>query len=325
MTTTTTRRGFTLIEVMVAITIMGAIMLALYTVLYGMLDTRDQLEHEAKAARLGPEILDVVEADLRRAWVMNILDDKVFKGESRILGGEHADGIAFLSTVDSITSYRVDDRDEASDLCETGYQLRVNPELTDVLELWRRQSLHVDDEPLEGGTYERLHDRVVSFKLRYYDRIDRYAEPYEQWDASELHRLPAMVELILELEVVPRTIELPSHLSRTRHYRRMVTMLPDSELAMRIHPLPPTFQYAGGGSSGGGQGPGSEDDEGNPDDPDNPEGPGGPDGPGGSEGGGGSGDPFGGGGGGGGTGGNTGGEPFDLGAAIEAALGGGGG
>ena len=266
-TTPAARAGLTLVEVMVAITIMGAIMLSLYTVLYGMIDTRDQLEHEAKAARLGPEILDVIENDLRRAWVMNILEDKVFKGEARILGGEHADRVAFLSTVDSIVSHPVEEGEYPSDLCETGYQLRVNPELTDVLELWRRQSLHIDKEPLEGGTYERLHDRVIAFRLRYYDRIDRFAEAYEEWDAEELHRLPAMVEIELELEVVPRTVDLPDHLSRNRSYRRMVTMLPDSDLAMRVHPLPPTFAYNPSGSGANqNQGDGEEGEDGGDED-----------------------------------------------------------
>ncbi|MHC4846027.1 MAG: PulJ/GspJ family protein, partial [Planctomycetota bacterium] len=199
--------GFTLVEVMAALTIMSLVMVALYTALNTTLKVRDQLEHEAKVARLGPSILDMIEADLRRIWVMNIEEDLVFKGEGRSIDGEAADSLSFITTVDSVVSRRIGDIEVQSDLSETGYKLRRNPTLPDVMELWRRQSFHVDESPLEDGVYELVHDRVVSFQVRYLDEIDRYAEEYSDWDASEQHRLPALVDIELAIEAVPRTAD----------------------------------------------------------------------------------------------------------------------
>ncbi|HTE05661.1 MAG TPA: prepilin-type N-terminal cleavage/methylation domain-containing protein, partial [Planctomycetota bacterium] len=170
------RRGFTLIEVMVALSIMSLIMVALYTTLNMALRTRDQLEIDAQVARLGPQILDLVENDLRRAWLMNIDGDKVFLGETRTVNGEPADSLTFLTTVDSTVTRRVEDREISSDICETGYRLRTNPKNPDVMELWRRQSFHVDEKPLEDGVYELVHDRVISFQVRYLETVDRMAE-----------------------------------------------------------------------------------------------------------------------------------------------------
>jgi prepilin-type N-terminal cleavage/methylation domain-containing protein len=283
-----TRRnhGFTLVEVLIALAIMSLVMVALYTSLDATLRARDQIEIESRVARLGPEILDIVEADLRRAWVLGILDDQVFRGESRMIDGEPADSLALLTHVDSTITRRVDQREVASDVCETGYRLRRNPLLPDVRELWRRQSFHVDEQPLENdehGVYELLHDRVVRFQVRYREDIDQFAEELHDWDASVRHRLPALVQIELALEAVPRTVADMASLSaasRTLVYRRSIALGDRAErgdLVMRAHPIPPTFAGTGGTSGMSGSGGVDSDGDGIPDsedvEPNNPDAP----------------------------------------------------
>jgi prepilin-type N-terminal cleavage/methylation domain-containing protein len=313
------RAGFTLMEVMIALGIMAMVMVALYSTLNATLRARDQIEVESRTARLGPQILDLIEADLRRAWILDIDGDRVFLGETRTIDGEPADSITLLTNVDSSVTRRVNDREVESDVCETGYRLRRNPELPDVMELWRRQSFHVDEEPLKDGVYERLHDRVVRFQVRYRETLDQYADVLMDWDASKKHRLPAVVELELALEAVPRTVGdlgRQDAASRTLVYKRSIPLPAESAMVMRIHSIPPTFAAAGGTSggsnlganpaTGGPKGGGGGEGGGEGGIP-GMGGNGGPGGPGGSGGGGGGGpkDPFGGmfGGGGGGGGG----------------------
>jgi prepilin-type N-terminal cleavage/methylation domain-containing protein len=266
-------RGFTLIEVMIALTIMSLIMVALYTTLNTGLRTRDQLETQAQVTRLGPQILDMIENDLRRIWLLNIEGDTVFKGDSRTINGEPADMLAFLTTVDSTVTRRVEDREVAADVCETGYRLRANPDLPDVMELWRRQSFHVDELPLEDGVYELLHDRIVGFQVRYLATVDKTAEMLTSWDAAERHALPAIVDIELRLEAVPRTIDDVSQqerASRTLHYHRVIALPSGSDMAMRMRPLVPTFTAPGGPAEGGSGPDADSDDDGDPDatDPD---------------------------------------------------------
>ncbi len=280
------RRGFTLVEVLIALAIMSLVMVALYSSLNATLRARDQIEIESRVARLGPEILDILEADLRRAWILGIQDDRVFLGESRMIDGDPADSLSLLTQVDSTVTRRVDEREVQSDVCETGYRLRRNPLLPDVLELWRRQSFHVDEDPLKDGVYELLHDRVVRFQVRYRERIDPYAEELHDWDAAKRHRLPALVEVELALEAVPRTVADMGHLSaasRTLVYRRSIPLMDHSELVMRAHPIPPTFTGAGGTSGGSNLGDDDQtgkkpESEGGPEEPggtpENPFGPG---------------------------------------------------
>jgi len=301
------QQGFTLIEVMLALTIMGLIMVGLYTTLNTTLDTRELLQREVRAARLGPQLLDVIAEDLRRAWVVNMAEDKVFKGDARTMLGESADTLLFLSTVDSTTTYRVGEQEVSADLVETGYRLRPNPDLPDVLELWRRQAYHVDDKPLEDGLYQRLHDRVVAFELRYYEDRVLAHEPVEDWDAEDSHSLPAMVSIELGIEVGPRSADdralITKEAERTRWYRRIVALDQGAALSMRVHPHPPTFTgatTAANGGTGGAQGA-----DGDELDPDDPNGSGNPDG-----------DP---------DGGSGGGSDVDLGDLLDDLFGGGGG
>lgn len=259
-------RGFTLMEVLVALAIMSGVMVLLYSVLNASLLARDTLEREARVVRVGPDILDLIESDLRRAWVMDIADDKVFLGESKTIDGEPADALSFLTTVDSSITHLVGEREVASDVCETGYRLRRNASLPDVRELWRRQSFHIDEEPLEDGVYELLHDRVIAFQVRYFDDVDKEAEERTEWDAAVRHRLPALVQIDLTVEAVPRTTEDLGRRDdggRTQHFRRVIALAPDSDIRMRVHAVTPTYLASGGtpgGSADQGGDPNGDDD-----------------------------------------------------------------
>ena len=206
-------------------------------------------------------ILDLIEEDLRRAWLLNIEDDVVFVGEPRTMLGESADSMVFLTSVDSTQTFRVDDREIPADIAETGYRLRANPEVPDVLELWRRQSLHIDEEPLEEGIYERLHDRVVSFEIRYWADMEETTDPVDSWDVQKSRAMPAMISITMGLEVGPRRADDRGR-GRGRSgmlwYRRYIELAPRASLALRVHPLPPTFAgpATAGGVATGGQGEG---------------------------------------------------------------------
>lgn len=267
--------GVTLFEIMIALTIMSLIMVALYQTLDASLKTRDQLDLEARAARVGPELLDVIEADLRQAWVGNIAEDAVFLADDMALRGEQADALQFITTVDSTITQNIDGYEVSSDVSEVGYRCRINAEYDDVMELWRRQSYHVDEEPLKGGTYDLLYDRVVSFQLRYLPSMERTEEYVDTWDAAERKRLPVAVLVDLILEVGPRARgDTGGFGAITRHHRRFIPLARNSGVVMRIHPTIPTFEGVGGeggaaagnnGDDGDGEGDGDQGDGGDGD------------------------------------------------------------
>lgn len=271
--------GFTLVELMVSLALVGFLLVGIYSILDVNLRTRDVLERDALLARVGPALLDVIEADLRRAWVLDIHEDVVFEGTPRMLGGRNADEMVFLTTVDSTKTHRVGEREVPSDLCETGYRLRTNPTNDDFLELWRRQDYHIDEEPLADGTYELLHDRIVSFQVRYLERLREDERPLDAWIAKDRHELPAAILIDVELEVLPRVADAAAGArAPTLRYQRVVTMPQENALVMRVHPMIPDYIRGGlggvlgspstGGSDEGGLGDADGDGDGDGDEDD---------------------------------------------------------
>jgi len=254
------RGGFTLVEVLVSLAIVSLLLVGLHSLLDVNLKTQETLERDALLARVGPALLDVVESDLRRVWVLNIEGNRVFEGTSNSIGGRSADEMVFLTTTDSATTHRVGAREVPSDVCETGYRLRRNPDNDDFLELWRRQDYHVDEDPLEDGAYELLHDRIVSFEVRYLERLREGERPEEEWVAEDVDELPEAIRIAVELEVLPRVADAAegARAGQTFTYERVIPMLRDSHIAMRVHPLIPDFVRGGsGGLLGSGQGDGA--------------------------------------------------------------------
>lgn len=251
-------RGFTLLEVMIAMAIMGFVMTSLYMSIEATLHTQRLIDHEIEEMKQGPRILDLVERDLRGLYMLDIEEDVVFKGESRTMLGESADSLTLISTVDSTITHRVDDREVTADLCETGYRLRPHPQIPDLLQLWRRQAFFVDERPFEGGNYELVYDRVITFQLRYYDSTEREAEPIREWNSELRHELPLLVELRLEIEVgerVPGALREEGVGLRNLRYDRVIPLSRDSDLTFRVHALPPVFADAAAAGPGAANAP----------------------------------------------------------------------
>ncbi|GJM20345.1 MAG: hypothetical protein DHS20C15_02600 [Planctomycetota bacterium] len=252
-------RGFTLLEVMIAMAIMGFVMTSLYMSIEATLRTQKLIDHEVQEMKQGPRIIELLQRDLHGAYLLDIEGDLVFKGDSRTMLGESADSLTLLTTVDSTITHRVDDREVAADLCETGYKLRTHPEIPDLLQLWRRQTFFIDEKPFEGGSYELVYDRVIAFQLRYFDSTARDAEPTRDWDSEERRELPKLVSLRLEIEVgerIPGATREEGVGLRNLRYDRILPLARDSDLTFRVHALPPVFAEAANqaGAAAGGQG-----------------------------------------------------------------------
>ncbi len=260
-------RGFTLIEVMLAIAMVGLIMVAVYGTLFATIKARDQIEKESLTSKIGPNILDLIERDVAGAFCLNIHDNDVFFGEHRLIRGEPADTFHLITTTDSTILESSDDEAVRSDLTEVSYQLRENPTHPDHMDLYRRQDFHVDDRIAEGGTRELVYSRIKSFQITYYKDLYEGADEYDEWDAKKRNRFPAAMRIVLSLQIDPRLAGYGPNdmgLQPTLDYERVVFFPQGSELTMAVRPVVPTRVEpeentgpgAGGGAGGrGGGGP----------------------------------------------------------------------
>jgi prepilin-type N-terminal cleavage/methylation domain-containing protein len=193
--------GFTLIEVLLAISITATVMLTVGTTFHIMLNARDVVDDLAESSEAGPRILNLIERDLRGLWTYNIKNNKVFKGTIADVNGRDADRMDFLTTTDSVgTVTDLESVPHKTTICEVGYWFKPNTHLRDVFELWRREDPMVDNELSTQGSFQLVHDRIKNFKVRYYDSLGFEAEELLEWDSSTEDRLPKRLKIEFTIE-----------------------------------------------------------------------------------------------------------------------------
>jgi len=262
------RSGFTLVELMVAVAIMALVMTALLGTLEGTIRARDEAELEIASVRDGPRILDMIERDLRALHVYNLEKGAVLRGKRMSPAGLRGDRIDFVCTNDSARRLGdgeetvKDDADVASDLNEVGYALRASSLSNDFLELWRREDLFVDEEPFEGGSFEKIHDRVTRFEITYLTHLGDKTDEETDWDMEEKKQLPGGIRIDLELQATPELVggfvELTARDQDLYSYTRVIAFAEEETLALSVRPYLPTTITArndnsgpGGGKNGG--------------------------------------------------------------------------
>lgn len=268
----TLRRGtrtaaFSLIEVMVTLLIVSGIMMAITQLLEAARISRDTIHNIQETQLAGPAIMDLIERDLRGLVSVNLDREGLLRIVDRASAGLDSDSLDFITSTDSLVLVPLTDRHVRSSMNEVGYRLRPNPENDDFLEIFRRESFGVDDEPFEGGGFTFLHDRVKQFDIQIYIEDGPDADVYDDWDPkNEEAPLPLRLEINLTLELAPRIVREQLRFApvdrRTVTYTRVVR-LPQLLLdALAIAPVPgipsildpEEFAQAGGQGGGGAEG-----------------------------------------------------------------------
>lgn len=236
------RGGFTLIEVLLTLTIMAGILVTVTRILVSARTTRDTIHNMQEIELAGPAILQRIEDDLRAILVYDRDGRHALRLKNRTVYGFDADSLDFVCTTDGLMPFREQDGRPflRADVNEVGYRLRANPDSDDFLELYRREDFGVDDQPFDGGGYALLHDRVKGFEVRAYRENGVDAEPEDTWgDDEEFTGLPAWVEIELTIELSPRLVrEQLIDLKKTVTYRRVFRFPPGIVRALEIAPVP---------------------------------------------------------------------------------------
>ena len=217
------RRGFTLIEIMVALTVLGIIVTFIYQVLLNSVRGQEMVREGLRAPKVQNAILGQVFRDFRYLYWDGFTGDAGFVGKSREVGGKEADVIDFVTARPSRTAHIHDElaKDHVpSPLTEVGYALRQNDDNPDWLELWRREDWMVDDNPTKGGKYTLVYDRLTKFSLLYFPIPEENFEGkgQEEWDSRVKKKLPYAIVLEVQFDVEDPTErnndEAKEHISR---------------------------------------------------------------------------------------------------------------
>ena len=195
-------RGFTLVELLVAIVVLSLISMLIYSAFASMKRSREGIERVDDRYREGRLAMTRMTRELQSAYIslhapINsslLIQRTAFVGST----GTPADRLDF----NSFSNRRLDKNSHVSDQCELSYFGSPNPDLSGVTDLARRVSTTLDLDPKKGGRVEVLATDIDLFDLQYLDPLS--GNWVDTWDTTQTltgqpARLPVQVRILLVL------------------------------------------------------------------------------------------------------------------------------
>jgi general secretion pathway protein J len=193
-------RGFTLIEVLVALGVVSMIAISIWAATSQTTRTRQVVEESHDKHHQIRVAFDMLTRDLTSAFLslnraqLEPTHDTVFIGEDH---GE-TDRVDFAAFTHERRYFDV----KESDQCEVGYFLAPDKEEPERMNLVRRESPVLDTEPLEGGQLLVLVEDVTVFDLQYFDFVQN--EWQDAWDTTEVTGQPSVLPMQVRIRIVAR-------------------------------------------------------------------------------------------------------------------------
>jgi len=195
-------RGFTLVELLVAIVVLSMISLLIYNAFASMKRSREGIERVDDRYREGRLAMTRMVRELQSAYISlhAPINSSLLVQKTSFVGttGTPADRIDF----NSFSNRRMDKNSHVSDQCELSYFGSSNPDVSGVTDLARRISTSLDLEPKKGGRVDVLATDIDLFDLQYLDPMT--GNWLETWDTTssvtgQPARLPVQMRITLVL------------------------------------------------------------------------------------------------------------------------------
>lgn len=184
------RAGFTLLELILAVTVTAIVSAALFSSMSGVFKTRRKTEDHLAGREAARAIMELVRSDLQCVPPAGGRVRGVFLGENtRGMSNVDTDNMTFITANPALRT----DQDTA-DLRQVELRLLTSSEDPDHYVLARLVTGNLLATVVPDPALQVLARRVVSLNLRYYDG----AEWLDEWDSSELdNAIPQAVEIVL--------------------------------------------------------------------------------------------------------------------------------
>jgi general secretion pathway protein J len=195
------RRGFTLLELLVAISILAMVSVLIYGAFSAMQKSRAGLERVQERYREGRMAMQRISRDLASCYLsLHVpVDTRLAVQKTSFIGkrGSPTDRLDF----NAFSNTRRDRNKHESDQAELSYFGSENPDRSGTLDLARRVSTNLDLDPQHGGRVEVLATDIDLFQLDYLDPQSGLWN--ETWDSTQVtgqpNRLPLQVRITLVL------------------------------------------------------------------------------------------------------------------------------
>jgi general secretion pathway protein J len=195
------RRGFALIELLIAIAILAFVTMLLFGAFSGMRASREGLQRVNDRYREGRTAMARITRDLESAYVSQHvpidLSIQAVKTGFKGTRGTPADRLDF----NSFSNQRLDKDARESDQAEISYFGSPDPDRDGVTDLARRISPQLDLDFDRGGRVDVLATDIDLFEVEYLDALT--GQWTETWDTTQStaqpDRLPLQVRVVLVL------------------------------------------------------------------------------------------------------------------------------
>ncbi len=193
------RRGFTLLEVMLAIAILAIVATLIYGAFEQTSRNKRRIDEDLDHYRTVQLALDRMSRELSMAYVSTHVNPSPSLQTVRtaFIGEDHGreDRIDFTS----FSHRRLFRNAHESDQNELSYFVTNHPDRPGVRVLARREQNRVDEDPQRGGTAQILIENVEGFEVEYFDPIS--SDWVKSWDTTQPigqpNRLPLQVRIFL--------------------------------------------------------------------------------------------------------------------------------
>ena len=197
-------RGMTMIEVMVAIAVLVLIAVLIHGVIDSLSRGRKGRGMRSERAHQGREAMQRIVRDLSGAYLsMHVPSAQALQTERTAFVGRNSnpyDRVDFTA----FAHLRTERDSHQSDQAEVAYFVVKDPDVTDKMDLVRREQTPIDYDPLKGGIVNVVAEDVEAFDVRYLEPLTSMW--VDTWDSMQTtgqpNRLPYEVKVTLVLKGV---------------------------------------------------------------------------------------------------------------------------
>jgi general secretion pathway protein J len=192
-------RGFTLLELIVAVTVLAFVTLLLYGAFSGMKHTRDGLTRVQDRYREGRTALGRIVRDLQGAYISQHLPINLSLAVVKTAFIAHRSTPTSRIDFNAFTNIRRDRNAHVSDQLEISYYGEDSVETSGTYDLLRRSSQYLDAKPDKGGRVDVVCTDIDLFELSFLDPTT--SQWVDSWDTTQAtgqqNRMPLMVRVTL--------------------------------------------------------------------------------------------------------------------------------
>ncbi len=193
------RRGMTLVEVLVAVTILGLVSIVTFGGFSQTMRNKRRIEEQADRSHVIRVALERMVSEISMAYVsIHVNPNPALQTMNTCFIGGRS-GRAHRLDFTSFSHRRLYRDAHESDQNEISYFITDHPEDRDMRVLVRREQNRIDDDPQTGGVTQILVEDVLDLEMEYFDHVT--GQWTDSWDTRELthqpNRLPTQVKIFL--------------------------------------------------------------------------------------------------------------------------------